>query len=146
MSTFAASLSYGRRVPRVLVLAFGAVLLAGCAVVPNKPEDIVRDRAQQRWEALIRGDTAAAWRLHGHAWRTLNPLASWQARLAPNIEWREGQVKSVQCDRDPVARCVVRVLVRYRIRDDASVGPVLERELVEAWVQSEGSWWHVPSN
>ena len=44
----------------VLVL-LAVMLLSACATTPASPGDIVKERAQARWDALLNGDFATAY-------------------------------------------------------------------------------------
>lgn len=119
------------------VAAVVAVLgLAACAAVPQKPaEDVVRARAQERWDALLKGDLKAAYGYLGPGSRELNTFEAYSASVRKGF-WKTAQVSKVAC---PTAEsCEVEVAVEYEFR-----GSRVKTPLGETWVRQEGNWWYV---
>ena len=123
----------------LLVFVFG---LAGCAGPGAKPEGgadsqgVVAKKAQSRWDALIKGDLAAAYEYLSPGTRSMVSLEAYKIKIRPGL-WKKVDVDSVTCERD---RCDVVIMLEYSYRGMKSkVTP-----LNEIWLQEGGSWWYVP--
>jgi len=119
------------------------VLLAGCAglggLSADTPAQAKRDavaaRAQERWNALIKGDLAAAYAYLSPASRATMPLDVYKAKHKVGL-YRAAKVDNVDCDADT---CTVRLLVTYDYKKFKGVGT----PLVEKWVITQGQAWFV---
>jgi hypothetical protein len=114
-----------------------AAMLAGCAGGPSAgaaPEEVVKQRAQQRWDAMVAGDLTKAYTYMSPASRqSISPeLFRNSIRLG---FWKSAVVEGATCEQDA---CQVVVQVGYQYRGSTVRAPVRE-----TWVKSEGEWWHV---
>jgi hypothetical protein len=126
---------------RSLVVALLAAVLAGCASTPTTPEEIVRERAQARWNALLKGDFEGAYGYITPGGRAVVPLATYRGRIGSAVTWKSAEVASVTCE--TLERCTVQVKVTYLpVMRRAAVGTI-ERYLDETWVVDAGQWWFV---
>lgn len=126
---------------RTLVVALLAAVLAGCASTPPAPEQIVRERAQARWNALLKGDFERAYAYITPGGRAVVPLATYRGRIGNAVTWKSAEVASVTCE--TLEMCTVQVKVTYLpVMRRASVGTI-ERYLDETWVVDAGQWWFV---
>lgn len=122
----------------VALLAFG---LAGCAVNGSKMDNgadfqsIVAKKAQSRWDALIKGDLAAAYEYLSPGSRSVQSLEAYKNTIRPGM-WKKASVDSVVCEKD---RCDVVIMIEYSYRDLKSI----ETRLNEIWLQEDGNWWFV---
>ena len=63
---------FRRRTALASLVVAGALALAGCAALqPKTPEEIVTQRVEARWDALIKGDFPAAWAYTQPAYRAI---------------------------------------------------------------------------
>ena len=70
--------------------------LAGCASFRDMHhEQQARQRADQRWQLLIRQDFDGAYAMHSPGWRALNPLAEWRSGFGRNLQWLDGDVVGI---------------------------------------------------
>ena len=132
----------------------GAVLLGACATVPapNEPNMAnvevppvaadandasaeVRDRAQGRWDALLRGDVAAAYAYLSPATRGTVSLLQYQQRIRVGF-WKRALVETVSCEPEV---CKVGLRITY----DFGGAKGVETPLSESWIKGDGKWWAV---
>ena len=115
----------------VVAMAF----LAGCATVGRSDQDVVAERAQERWNLLVKNDFAAA---HGYispAGRELVTPEAYASSLRKNF-WTGAKVGDVVC-KQPDA-CEVDVWIEYQYRGMKMKTPVHEK-----WIKQKSDWWFV---
>ena len=124
--------------------AVAVLALAGCATVggpatltkdspPEVKREAVAARAQQRWDALIKGDVAAAYSYLSPATRATTSLDVYKAKHKIGM-YRKIKVDSVECNG---AVCAVKLTLRYNYRRIKGI----ETLLVENWVIEDGRAW-----
>ncbi len=126
------------------ILLAAGLLIACDGGTPQSAEEIVGQRAKQRWDVLIKGDTEAAYGFLSPGSRSMTPLDVYERRLRNRIaKWESANVKSVQCEED---RCKVGIEVTYLYMGGNSAfrGQTDQSGFVETWIQSDGGWWYVP--
>ena len=100
----------------------------------NAVARIVTERAQQRWNALLKKDMEAAYQLISPAGRSLMSLDIYRPRVNPGF-WRGAKVKEATCAAET---CEVTVLV------DMEVERVkFTNSIKETWILDAGKWWFV---
>lgn len=125
------------------VAMVAGVLLAGCAglggLSADSPAQAKRDavaaRAQERWNALIKGDLTAAYAYLSPASRATMPLDVYKAKHKVGL-YRAAKIDAVDCDTDT---CTVRMLVTYDFKKFKGVVSPLQ----EKWVITQGQAWFV---
>lgn len=126
---------------RIWITAGAALALAACSE-PPPPEEIVAERAQARWDALIDSDVEASYRYESPGYRARNKVTDHAVRLSRRqVTWREAVVRGVECGED---RCTAEVVVSYSADGAPGVlsGMRGERPVEEVWIQIDGQWWH----
>lgn len=125
-------------------LAFYVLPLAllGCAGVgPAAPEDVVRLRAQERVDALRRGDFDAAYAFLSPGSRVLVPPEQYRAGFAAAPSWKGARVVEVRCETSE--KCLARIAIEYvPLLPGARMGTI-ESHMDETWLLDGGQWWHV---
>ncbi len=120
-----------------------AAFLPACSNVTNTPEAIVAERAQGRWDALIKGDLKGAYEFLSPGYRQAMPFSRYEQKIHGVGMWQAARVSKVVCQQPDVCEATVNVDVRLivpRIREPIeSTNPVYER-----WVNIDGEWWYVP--
>jgi hypothetical protein len=134
------SLMHGGRV-RLRQLGAACVtmlaVLGGCAAVPvaKSGKDVVAERAQQRWDLLVKNDFDGAYRYLSPASRQVVTQQAYAAGFRRNF-WSGAKVTSVQCP-NPEA-CEVEVTIEYR-----HMGLAMKSPVVEKWIRDKSDWWFV---
>lgn len=109
---------------------------------PLTPEaETVKQRAQERWDALLAGDFERAWSYLEPAAREGIKQEDYKKRFGASVEWVSATARNVKCI---TARCAVLVRMVTRAAMPASGKGAMEltNHFEEEWVQEEGQWWH----
>jgi len=127
-----------------LALASIALLMAGCAGMapgidkdtpPEQKQKIVAERAEARWQALIKGDLDTAYTYLSPGSRATTPLAVYKSKTKPGL-WRQAKVQEVSCDGDV---CKVMMQIAYDYKKIKGI----ETPLTENWIIENGTAWYV---
>lgn len=117
------------------------VFLTGCAVFqPKDPVVAVKERAQERWDALLANDLDRAYKYLSVGTRTMRSPEQYKGTVKLGL-WRSAKVDSAECELD---RCAVTVAVTYLYKGKVSGKVEGETHLQETWIKESGSWWYVP--
>jgi hypothetical protein len=121
---------------KAAAFGFAVTVLAGCASVQTAPaEEVVKNRAQTRWNALVLGDFKTAYEFYGPGTRSTLSLAEFTAGLKQGF-WKTVTVDKVEC---PVAdRCEVSTTIEYEHR-----GTRIKSPSRETWIREGSDWWLV---
>jgi len=120
---------------RIGAVAGVLVVLAGCAGLAGKPEDRVKERAQARWDALLKGDLQTAYGYYSPGSRAVMDFKSYEASIRKGF-WKAATVDSVTC---PAAqRCEAVETIEYEFNGRRTRSP-----LTETWIEEDGNWWLV---
>ena len=113
-----------------------ATLLAGCATLaPQAPEQVVKERAQSRWDALVKGDLKSGYEYFSRGTRQVLSFESYENSVRRGF-WKKANVEKVQCESSE--RCVVTVGIEYEFQ-----GHRTPSGLQETWIKEGGNWWVV---
>ena len=125
---------------------FWGLTLAGCSTSPKSEgggateqkaqsaEEMVRFRAQGRWDALLAGDLTKAYGFISPAGRSTMPQTVYNGRVSSQF-WRKALVKSASCGSE---LCEVQIDLDYVVENVP-----LSRVLSEKWILDGGKWWFV---
>jgi hypothetical protein len=119
------------RFPAVLL----AVFLAGCAVLQPDAEVTVGKRAQARWDALVAGDTKAAYEFLSPGSRAALSLADYASSIRVGF-WKSAKVDKVTCE--SADRCEVAATIEYEFQGRRTKTP-----LRETWIRDGSEWWYL---
>ena len=113
----------------------GAVLVSACAVLDSRPAaEIVKERAQARWDGLVKGEIAKTYEFLSPTARKTLKLEDYAANVRRGF-WKAVTVDNVACDSAEV--CAVSVTVEY----DQKTGRI-KSPLQETWVREGSNWWY----
>lgn len=131
--------------------ALAASVLAGCAApgvgtsaapavtVPAKAEDVVRARAQERWDLLLAEKYDGAYAYITPAYRALNTAKDYRNRFSAGAQWVSAKVQSVECAMPE--RCTVQTAVETLVVARGFNGPI-KTIITETWLPEDGQWWY----
>ena len=132
--------------PVALVLALLAVmLLSACATTPgDSPGDIVRERAQARWDALLSRDYAGAYAYYSPGYRSAVTVTDFEIGIRMRrMGYTSAKYLEHACDENT---CKVTFQVGYRV--SAPVPGVGTwngfQSIKDQWVKTGGEWWYLP--
>ena len=119
-----------KHVSLMLVLGF---ILAAC----GNAEQQVKQAAQQRWAALIKGDLAQAYQAYTQAFQATTSLAAFKQHMRGTGLWQTAEVKNVHCD-STLKQCKVEVEVTMAMRMRGVAEPVETSDSIEETWINEG--------
>jgi hypothetical protein len=140
------SVAEWRQVAAAVVVAAGALGVAGCATAPSggAPQTglteaarvaVVTKRAEERWALLIKGDIKAAYAYLSPASRAVTSLERYESRMRTG-NFREIKLDRVSCEPET---CRVRLFLTFDHRVMQGVVTPIE----EIWVFEGGQAWVV---
>ena len=125
--------------------AIVALAAAGCATAPfgvftaDSPAEqksaVVRERAQARWQALIKDDIETAYGYLSPTTRDVVSLEQYKKKVARGT-FRDAKIESVACEAE---LCKVKLTLTY---DHARL-KVMVTPLEETWIIERGQFWYV---
>ena len=113
-----------------------AVAATGCAVLDSRtPEQVVKERAQARWNALVSTDLKSAYEYLSPATRQSLRYEGFVIAYRQGF-WKSATVDSVQCPKPDL--CQVDVTIESEVKKGLKVkGP-----LRETWIREGNDWWY----
>lgn len=131
---------------RIAAAALAVLILAACGPQePPRPDhEIVAERAQARWDALIAGDFATALTYYTPGFQEQTPADAFAADMSNRpVQWVSAEHRESTCEGD---RCAVEMLVGYRLPSAPAQlsGLGNQRPVEETWVRIDDGWWFVP--
>ncbi len=121
-----------------------ALVISGCSdpmFDSRTDQQIVKDRAIERWQLLIKRDFPAAYWYLSPGSRERTPEKFYIGGFGGSTQWLDAKPVSIECDEDI---CRVTMSVKYRIYHKyIPKGVENTRELKEKWVRSDGQWWYL---
>jgi hypothetical protein len=117
-----------------LFAVIAALGMSSCAMLQDRPEEVVARKAQERWDDLVRGDFKAAYQFLSPGSRGLQSEGDYVKGLQRDF-WKSAQVKNVSC---AGARCDVEIAIEYEFR-----GARVKTPLHEKWIREGSEWWYL---
>ena len=125
-----------RRIAKVGLVAGLIAGLAACAVFDRRtPQEVVKEKAQARWDALVKGDVAAAYVYLSPGSKAMTPLDAYKNSIKPGF-WKSVVVDKVDCT--TVESCDVVATIEYEIQSRRIKTP-----MKETWIRDGSNWWFV---
>jgi hypothetical protein len=103
---------------------------------PEAKRAVVRERAEARWQAIVKGDFAAAYGYMSPASRQTISATAFDERMR-NAQFRQGMIEAVDCQGET---CRVDVRMTYEHR---SVKGGITTPAQETWIIANGQAWYV---
>ena len=111
-----------------------ALVLVGCATPVGKSDaELVTERVQERWAAVIAGNYDKAYEYISPAGRSVMTLQGFKNSMKPGFH-KSARVVEVKCGTPDM--CDVQLEIEYEFQGKRSKTPLPER-----WVKQEGKWW-----
>lgn len=149
--------------PMRLLLASAVMLLAACATTSSggrgkaaeNPEEVITERALERWASLIKRDPATAWNYLSPGYRSTHPQKKYAEDMSNRpVRWGKVEAyvpddgtKTVECV-DAASSCSIRLKVHFKIASHLiGVGNIESWNVVrESWIKIKGQWYMVPED
>jgi hypothetical protein len=119
-------------------------LMTGCAAVAPNSDDIIAERAQARWDAVLAKDYAIAYAYYSPGFRSKVSVTDLEIKLRlQRVKWTSAKYRDHTCTEDV---CTVRVDIGYQVGAPVPGVDVWNGfDLVEEqWVKTDGEWWYIP--
>ena len=138
----------GKRRPMLIKGACVALLLAtlgGCASVSTRaPEEVIAERATDRWAGFIKGDLAKAYQYNTPGYRGMVTQQRFQEMRGRDGRVISASVYKVTCEQ--ADKCTVRMQLKAfspLVTGQRNPKPTeIETYVNETWLLEEGQWWH----
>jgi hypothetical protein len=128
-----------RQIGLVVLIALALVGCSNRMFDSRTDQQIVEDRATERWQLLIKRDFRAAYRYLSPGSRETTPENVYLGHFGGSTQWLEAKPMSSQCDE---TLCRITMAVKYKINHRYfPKGIENTREFKEKWVLSDGQWW-----
>jgi hypothetical protein len=126
-----------RRSGRLLAGLLVAVAVASCAAItPRTAEEVVKERAQARWDALVKGDVGTAYTFLSPGSRAVLSSENYATSIRVGF-WKSAVVDKVACEAQQQT-CEAHVTIEYEFRAKRIKTP-----LREAWIREGTDWWYL---
>jgi phospholipase C len=110
--------------------------LAACGIIQlQSPQEAVKERAQARWNLLVKGDITGAYGFFSPGSRAVASLESYRNSVKPGF-WKSAVVEKVDCA--SVDSCDAVATIEYEIQ-----GRRIKTPLKETWIREGSNWWYV---
>jgi hypothetical protein len=123
----------------LITLVTAGTLLSACASFQTKPEDAVTQRANARWQALVKGDMAKAYTYNTPGFRAVVDFEGFKGRTGIAGRWHAAQVVNVTCDTPERCKAIIKLefstLMPGRSKDRITT------HIDETWLLEDGQWW-----
>ena len=111
-------------------------VLGGCAALDARsPEEVVKERAQQRWDALVKGDFKTVYEYLSPGSRAVLTSEGYASGLRVGF-WKAARVEKVMCEKPDVCDAILALEYDFR-------GSRIKTPLKETWIKEGSSWWYV---
>jgi len=113
-----------------------AVVATGCASVQTRPAaEVVKERAQARWNALISTDLKSA---YGYFTPSARQSLKYEGFVLSYKQgfWKSATVDKVDCPKPDLC------LVDVTIENEPRKGLVLKAPVRETWIREGNEWWY----
>lgn len=118
-------------------LAVATLALAGCASQPKlTPEEIVKQRADERWQYLVKGDLEKAYAMLTEGERKITSYDAYRSRITNGL-WIKGEAVEVTCETE---KCVARIHLDSKPPLGSRFGSNISVYFNETWLLEDGQW------
>jgi hypothetical protein len=125
-----------RSIAGMVVGAGMALGLAACGLLEQRtPPEVVKERAQVRWNALVKGDMTAAYSYLSPTSKSLVTFDNYKNQIKTGF-WKSAVVDKVECPAPD--SCDVVATIEYEFQGRRTKTP-----LKETWVREGSNWWFV---
>ena len=134
------SLISPRRPFLAAALAALGIALAGCATTaPASPEQAVKARATEYWQARIAGQYEKAYALSTPSYRKLRSAQQFKEQFGSGASVKTAEVVAVSCEPE---KCTTRVKLGVSPAALRMKLDTIATHKDETWLFEDGQWWH----
>lgn len=127
------------RALRGVLISVAVSLLSACAgLEPRTPEEIVKARATERWQAMLKRDTRKAYEFTAPSYRAVVSAEKFGSKFGTAVVWVAAEVVSVTCATE---KCTATVMIEAKPLLGAKFGNTISTHVDETWLLEDGRWW-----
>lgn len=131
----------------LIASALATAMAAHAAAAPQVPEVAVRERAAQRWQALIDGKYQDAYDMLAPGVRALQSFKAYSNSIGAGATWTAAEVTRVDCnDKQDNCTATVRVESKALMPGGSFKVVPLTTHLAEIWIKQDNQWWLFPKS
>lgn len=135
---------FSGRVCMVALLAGLTFIASGCATVANgTPEEIVAQRADQRWKLMMADQFDKSYEFAAPSYRAVTDAKAYRSRYGAAGFWTAARVAKVTCATEAACTAVLEITVKNI--SPMKSAPTLTTAVDEAWVKEDGKWYVLPA-
>jgi hypothetical protein len=117
-----------------------ALTLSACASLSSgTPEEQVRQRATERWQALVAGQFSRAYSYNTPGFRAVVSPDAYRNRFGSALTWLGAEVIRVNCSE--VNKCIALVRVDFKPMLGRQNGTKMSTHVDETWLLEDRQWW-----
>ena len=118
----------------IIVLALLAMGVLSACTEPS--EQLFRQAAPQRWQALLQSDFKRAYEYYGRDYQKIMPLENFEKSIKGIGLWKNAEVVDAHCQGD---RCLVDINITVAMKMSGVPDPVESSGVVqEVWMKDAG--------
>lgn len=113
----------------------GLAILTACATLDSRPSpEVVKERAQARWNALVSGNPNAAYAYFSPTVRQTLKAEDYASSVKKGF-WKSVTVDRVECSNADL--CTAHATIEYEYK-----GGRVKTPLRETWIREGQNWWY----
>lgn len=117
-----------------------SLTLSACASLGRgNPEEQVRLRATERWQALVRGEFSAAYSYNTPGFKAVVTPDGYRNRFGSALTWLGAEVIRVNCSE--ADKCIAFLRIDFKPVLSRKSGDGLSTHTDETWLFENGQWW-----
>jgi hypothetical protein len=120
------------------------LIISGCALfVEDNPEEIVGQRVNERWDALIEGRLEKAYSFETPEYRELYTFMDYRKTIRGVGSWQKVEIDDVECSDN---KCIANIVIYVNINVGMGFGVVKSNTRAkENWIRqsTSGQWYHI---
>jgi len=123
----------------LMSLCAGMALSACASMVGSDPETQVRQRASERWQALVAGEFTRAYSYSTPSYRAVVSADEFRNRNGGAVKREGSEVVAVKCPE--TTRCIATIRIDFRPLFGGRFGDKINTHIDETWLLEGGQWW-----
>ena len=126
------------------LLSLIIMILGGCAeFAVSSPEEMVRQRINERWAALIEGRLETAYDYETPEYRELYSFTDYRKTIRGVGAWKRIEIENIVCEEK---KCIANIIIYAKINVGMGFGAVESNARAkENWIHHStyGHWYHI---
>lgn len=115
-------------------------LIAGCSAVNKSSAEYVRERANLRWQALIKKDWDAAYQFELPAYRQTHDVGQYMAKFGKTLQWKSVKIDSAVVNAESNTADVA-LTITLDVMMPGVGNMQTNSEIRERWLKQDDEWW-----